>query len=218
MLVIGLLLVLIALAALGIVIYDGAEKVQVEAFGATGDTTVMGVFVTGVGITLLFFLGTWLLKSGNARSRKQRADRKAQRIRHRESVAKLEQERNELRAENERLAKAAGRPPVTSTGQGPATGPGSATGPASDAPRGAAPPPSAGAPPAAAAPPSAAAPRGTAPPPAANRPAPGGTPPAPPRQQVDLTPSGRHAGSRGTQTPPRYAGDDQVSRDHQHRI
>ena len=201
MLVLGLLLVLIALAALGIVIYDGAENVSVEAFGTTGDTTVMGVFFTGVGTTLLFFIGLWLLKSGNARSRKQRADRKAQRIRHRESVAKLEQERNELRAENERLAKAAGSPPVTSTGQGAASAPRSG-----DAPRQSGPPPAAGAPPAA------------APPPAANRPAPGSTPPAAPRQQVDLTPTGRHADAGGTQAPPRYAGDDQASRDHQHRI
>jgi uncharacterized membrane protein len=201
MLVLGLLLVLIALAALGIAIYDGAEEVSVEAFGLDGTTTVMGVFFTGVATTLLFFLGMWLLKSGNARSRKQRADRKAQRIRHRESVAKLEQERNELRAENERLAKAAGRPPVTSTGQGAATAP-----PAGDASRASGPPP-------------AAAPtRGAAPPSSANRPAPGGTPPAAPRQQVDLTPTGRHAEARGTQAPPRYARDDQVSRDHQHRI
>jgi cell division protein FtsB len=186
MLVIGLLLVLIALAALGIAIYDGAEKIQVEAFGATADTTVMGVFVTGVGITLLFFLGMWLLKSGNARSRKQRADRKAQRIRHRESVAKLEQERNELRAENERLAKAAGRPPVTATAPRAAEG----------------------------------APADTRPPPSANRPAPGGTPPvAPPRDSVDLTPSGRHADAARTQAPPaRSTSRDQVSRDHQHRV
>src|SRR5688500_2336018 len=138
MLVIGLLLILIALAALGIVVYDGAENVSVEAFGATGDTTVMGVFFTGVATTLLFFLGMWLLKSGNARSRKQRADRKAQRIRHRESVAKLEQERNELRAENERLAKAAGRPPVTSSGPGAPTAP-----PTGDASRASGPPPAA---------------------------------------------------------------------------
>ena len=147
MLVIALLLILIALAALGIVIYDGAEKVSVEAFGNTGDTTVMGVFFAGVGTTLLFFIGLWLLKSASARSRKQRADRKAQRIRHRESVAKLEQERNELRAENERLAKAAGRPPVTSSGQGAATAP-----PAGDASRASGPPPAA-APSRAAAPP-----------------------------------------------------------------
>jgi uncharacterized membrane protein len=201
MLVLGLLLVIIALAALGIVIYDGAENVSVEAFGTTGDTTVMGVFFAGVGTTLLFFVGLWLLKSATARSRKQRADRKAQRIRHRESVAKLEQERNELRAENERLAKAAGRPPVTSAGQGASTAP-----PAAAAARPAGPPPAAAPPP------------GAAPPPAANRPAPEGTPPAAPRQQVDLTPTGRHADAGRTQAPPRYAGDDQVSRDHQHRI
>ncbi len=185
MLVIALLLILIALAALGIVVYDGAEKVSVEAFGNTGDTTVMGVFFAGVGTTLLFFIGLLLLKSASARSRKQRADRKAQRIRHRESVAKLEQERNELRAENERLAKAAGRPPVTSTGQGSGAAP-----PAGDAARASGPPPAQ------------APPRGSAPPPNANRPAPGGTPPAAPRQQVNLTPTGRHAEPRGTQAPP----------------
>ena len=201
MLVLGLLLIVIALAALGIVIYDGAENVSVEAFGMDRDTTVMGVFLTGVGITLLFFIGLWLLKSGNARSRKQRAERKAQRIRHRESVAKLEQERNELRAENERLAKAAGRPPVPASGQGTGT-----ARPTADAQRASGPPPAA------------APPRGAAPPPSANRPAPGGTPPAAPRQQVDLTPTGRHADAGRTQAPPRYAGDDQVSRDHQHRI
>jgi cell division protein FtsB len=212
MLVLGLLLVLIALAALGIVVYDGAEKVTVEAFGMDGETTVMGVFLTGVGTTLLFFIGLWLLKSGNARSRKQRADRKAQRIRHRESVAKLEQERNELRAENERLAKAAGRPPVTASG-----GQGTATAPPADAPRSSGPPPAAGAPPRGAAPPPAGAPRGAAPPPAANRPAPGGTPPAAPRQQVDLTPTGRHADAGRTQAPPRYSGEGQVYGDHQHR-
>ena len=214
-----MLIILIALALVGIAIYDGAEKVSVEAFGNTGDTTVMGVFLTGVGTTLLFFLGMWLLKSATARSRKQRADRKAQRIRHRESVAKLEQERNELRAENERLSKAADRPPAPATGQGTAP-----TRPVGDAPPAAGRPPAGGAPPAAArpsaggAPPAAAPPPGAATPPPANRPAPGGTPPAAPRQQVDLTPTGRHADSRGTQAPPRSVGDDQVSRDHQHRI
>ena len=194
MLVIGLLLILIAVALIVGAVYDGAEPATMEAFGSSLDTTVAGVFFTGVGTTLLFFLGMWLLKSATARSRKQRADRKAQRIRHRESVAKLEQERNELRAENERLAKAAGRPPAAATA--PAT---------AAAPAAAGAPPSAGAPPAA------------GPPPAATRPAPGGTPPAAPRDSVDITPSGRHAdvGSQASQGP---TSADQVSRDHQHRI
>jgi hypothetical protein len=115
MLVIGLLLVLIALALIVGAVYDGAEPATMEAFGAELDTTVAGVFFTGVGTTLLLFLGLWMLKAATARSRKQRADRKAQRVRHRESVAKLEQERNELRAENERLAKAATRPSAGAT-------------------------------------------------------------------------------------------------------
>lgn len=128
MLVIGLLLVLIAAAIIVGAVYDGAEPVNMEAFGAHQSTTVAGVFFIGVGTTLLFFLGMWLLKSATARSRKQRADRKAQRIRHRESVAKLEQERNELRAENERLAKAASRPPATATAPRAADAPPTDTG------------------------------------------------------------------------------------------
>jgi hypothetical protein len=110
MLVIGLLLVLIAIALIVGAVYDGAEPATMEAFGSELDTTVAGVFFTGVGTTLLLVLGLWMLKAATARSRKQRADRKAQRMRHRESVARLEQERNELRAENERLAKAASGP------------------------------------------------------------------------------------------------------------
>jgi uncharacterized membrane protein YciS (DUF1049 family) len=180
MLVIGLLLVLIAVALIVGAVYDGAEPVNMEAFGAHQSTTVAGVFFIGVGTTLLFFLGMWLLKSATARSRKQRADRKAQRIRHRESVAKLEQERNELRAENERLAKAAGRPPATATARDAAATPAA--------------PAATGAPPA-------------GPPPAASRPAPGGPPPAAPRDNVDLTPMGKHADAG-----------EQVSRDHGRRV
>ena len=193
MLVIGLLLVLIACALIVGAVYDGAEPVNMEAFGAHQSTTVAGVFFIGVGTTLLFFLGMWLLKSATARSRKQRSDRKAQRIRHRESVAKLEQERNELRAENERLAKAAGRPPATATAPRAADAQRADTRPA---------------------------PGGTRPAPADTRPAPGGPPPvAPPRDSVDLTPSGRHADAAGSQAPPaRSASGDQVSRDHQHRV
>jgi cell division protein FtsB len=184
MLVIGLLLVLIACALIVGAVYDGAEPVNMEAFGQHQSTTVAGVFFIGVGTTLLFFLGMWLLKSATARSRKQRADRKAQRVRHRESVAKLEQERNELRAENERLAKAAGRPPATATAPR-----------AADAQR-----------------------TDTRQAPADTRPPPGGPPPvAPPRDSVDLTPSGRHADAARSQAPARSASGDQVSRDHQHR-
>ena len=110
MLVIGLLVVLVAVALIVGAVYDGAEPVTMEAFGSELDTTVAGVFFTGVGTTLLLFLGLWLLKSATARSRKQRSERKQQRIRQRESVATLERERNELRAENERLVKKAARP------------------------------------------------------------------------------------------------------------
>ena len=118
MLVIGLLLVLIAVALIVGAVYDGAEPATMEAFGAELDTTIAGVFFTGVGTTVLLVLGLWLLKSATSRSRKQRTERKQQRIRQRESVKSLERERNELRAENERLAKqaaAAGGPSAASS-------------------------------------------------------------------------------------------------------
>ena len=110
MLVIGLLLVLIAVALIVGAVYDGAEPATMEAFGAELDTTIAGVFFTGVGTTVLLVLGLYLLKSATSRSRKQRTERKQQRIRQRESVKSLERERNELRAENERLAKQAAGP------------------------------------------------------------------------------------------------------------
>ena len=112
MLVLGLLLVLLAIALIVGAIYDGAEPATMEAFGAELDTTVAGVFFTGVGTTLLLFIGLAILKSATTRSRRVRAERKAQRARQRESFARLEQERNELRAENERLAKQAAAAPA----------------------------------------------------------------------------------------------------------
>ena len=105
MLVMGLLLVLVAIALTVGAVYDGAEPATVELLGTELDTTVAGVFFTGAGTTLLLFLGLALMKSATARSRKRRAERKEVKTRHRDSVSRLEQERNDLRAENERLAR-----------------------------------------------------------------------------------------------------------------
>jgi hypothetical protein len=108
MLVLGLLLIL-GSAALGIgLVYDGSEAAKVEILGTTVDTTMAGVFFSGAATMLAFLVGVWLLQSKMGRSRRKRVERKEARRRQRESVAKLEQERIQLAAENERLAEKLG--------------------------------------------------------------------------------------------------------------
>jgi uncharacterized protein YlxW (UPF0749 family) len=108
MLVLGLLLIL-GSAALGAgLVYDGSEAAKVEILGTTVDTTMAGVFFSGAATMLVFLVGVWLLQSKMGRSRRKRIERKEARRRQRESVAKLEQERVQLAAENERLAEKLG--------------------------------------------------------------------------------------------------------------
>jgi ABC-type nickel/cobalt efflux system permease component RcnA len=105
MLILGLLLVLVAAAAAVGAVYDGGDPATVELLGRSSDTTVAGVFFAGAATMLVFLLGVWLITSGLSRSRRKRLERKETKKRHKNSVSQLEQERNELRAENERLAK-----------------------------------------------------------------------------------------------------------------
>jgi ABC-type nickel/cobalt efflux system permease component RcnA len=108
MLVLGLLLIL-GSAALGAgLVYDGSEAAKVEILGTTVDTTMAGVFFSGAATMLVFLVGVWMLQSKMGRSRRKRVERKEARRRQRESVAKLEQERIQLAAENERLAEKLG--------------------------------------------------------------------------------------------------------------
>jgi cell division protein FtsB len=111
MLVLGLLLIL-GSAALGVgLLYDGSEAAKVEILGTTVDTTMAGVFFSGAATMLVFLVGVWMLQSSMGRSRRKRAQRKEARLKQRESVAKLEQERVQLAAENERLAQKLGTRP-----------------------------------------------------------------------------------------------------------
>jgi uncharacterized protein YlxW (UPF0749 family) len=108
MLVLGLLLIL-GSAALGVgLLYDGSEAAKFEILGTTVDTTMAGVFFSGAATMLVFLVGVWMLQSSMGRSRRKRAARKEARLKQRESVAKLEQERVQLAAENERLAQKLG--------------------------------------------------------------------------------------------------------------
>ena len=103
MAIIGLLFILGAGAVTAGAIYDGGEAATIEVFGLSADTTVGGVFVIGLATMLVFFLGVWMLFSSMGRSRRKRMERKQARSRQRESVTQIEEERAQLRAENERL-------------------------------------------------------------------------------------------------------------------
>jgi hypothetical protein len=104
MLVLGLVLILAA-AALGVgVVFDGSEAASVELFGATVDTTIAGVFFAGAAAMLVFMVGVLLLTTSMGRSRRKRVQRKETKRAQRDSVKQLEEERTQLRAENERLA------------------------------------------------------------------------------------------------------------------
>ena len=103
MLALGLLFIIVAAGVTAGAIYDGGEDAQFEIFGQTIGTTVSGVFVAGIATMLLFFVGVYLLMKALARSRRKRIERKETKTRQRESVSKIEEERAQLRAENEAL-------------------------------------------------------------------------------------------------------------------
>jgi ABC-type nickel/cobalt efflux system permease component RcnA len=121
MLALGLLFMIVAAAVTAGAIYDGGEDAEFEVFGQTIGTTVSGVFVAGIATMLLFFLGVYLLMKSLARSRRKRHERKETKTRQRESVSKIEEERAQLRAENEALQEKLARDrrpdPATTTGE-----------------------------------------------------------------------------------------------------
>jgi ABC-type nickel/cobalt efflux system permease component RcnA len=122
MLIIGLVLILAAaLVGFGAV-YDGGEAATVEVFGVSVDTTVGGVFLAGAATMLVLLLGLWLLTSSMGRARRKRAERKEIKRRHRDSVARLEEERTQLRAENERLNERLGTTGGTAADSDPVSG------------------------------------------------------------------------------------------------
>jgi hypothetical protein len=103
MLALGLLFILGAVAVTAGAIYDGGESASFELFGQTIGTTISGVFMAGFATMLVFILGIWMLMSSMSRGRRKRLERKETKARQRESVSRIEQERAELRAENEQL-------------------------------------------------------------------------------------------------------------------
>ena len=105
MLVLGLLLILGAGVVTAGALLDAGETASVEILGQTLTTTAAGVFVIGALTMLVFLLGVWALMASMSRGRRKRVERKQARNRHRDSVKSLEEERESLRLENERLAE-----------------------------------------------------------------------------------------------------------------
>jgi len=105
MLVLGLLLILGAGVVTAGALLDAGETATVEVLGQTLSTTAAGVFVIGALTMLMFLVGVWALMASMSRGRRKRAERKQARNRHRDSVKSLEEERESLRLENERLAE-----------------------------------------------------------------------------------------------------------------
>ncbi len=105
MLVLGLLLIIAALAVGFGAVYDGSEGATVEILGQTLNTTVAGVFVAGAVSMLVLLLGILAVMSSMGRARRKRSERKEAKNRQKASVQQLEDERAALRAENERLAE-----------------------------------------------------------------------------------------------------------------
>jgi uncharacterized membrane protein len=103
MLLLGLVLMIVAAAVTAGAIYDGGEHATFEVFGQTVGTTVAGIFMIGLATMLVFFIGVWMTFSSAGRARRRRVARKEARNRQHESVSQMEQERAQLRAENERL-------------------------------------------------------------------------------------------------------------------
>ena len=105
MLVLGLLLIAGAAVVTVGAFFDAGETATVEILGQTLSTTAAGVFVIGAMTMLVFLLGVWCLMAGASRGRRKRLERKQARAQHRDSVRSLEEERESLRLENERLAE-----------------------------------------------------------------------------------------------------------------
>ena len=105
MLIIGLLLVLAALAACGAVIYDGAETTRVEFFGHTATMSVAAIFFIGVATMIVLFLGLWMMAGSVRRARRRRLARREARLEHRDSVRSLEDEKAQLAEQNAQLER-----------------------------------------------------------------------------------------------------------------
>ena len=104
MLALGLLFIVVATLVTAGAIYDGGESATFSLLGQTIHTSVAGIFLTGVATMIVFFLGLWMVMKAMGRTRRKRHERKAASREQQQTVSAAEQEREQLKAENERLA------------------------------------------------------------------------------------------------------------------
>ena len=103
MAIIGLLLLLLALALIIGLVVDNNVQVIFDVFGTTiDDLTVAGLFVAGVLTGLIGVLGLWMMKVGAARSRRRRLEARERRERERDSIEQLAAEKAQLEAQLQR--------------------------------------------------------------------------------------------------------------------
>ena len=105
LMLLALLIILLAAAVMAGVAYYGGDPATVEVLDVSRDTTVAGVFFAGVGTMLLLTLGVRMMSAAMGRAARRRAERREMNDRHHDSVARLEEERTALRAENVRLSE-----------------------------------------------------------------------------------------------------------------
>lgn len=104
MAIIGLLLLLLALALIIGIVIDNNVQVVFDVFGTTIDElTIAGLFVAGVLTGLIGVLGLWMMKVGAARSRRRRQAVREERERERTSIEQLAFEREQLAEEKAQL-------------------------------------------------------------------------------------------------------------------
>lgn len=115
MIVLGLLLIVAALALGAAVIGDGTETQSLDIFGVNISTSAAGLFGAGAATMLALVLGVWLVQSALNRKRRRRQERKVVERERKESVSRLEAEKAELaeRLERERAEREARTAPVS---------------------------------------------------------------------------------------------------------
>jgi len=121
LIIIGILLLVIALAALGFVAYGSADAgaVTIDAFGLTVETSVLVLFLSGVAALLLAVLGLLALRAGARRSAKRRSE--IGRLRRVEVEAKERQEVEAKRQSEEAEHQAAAASTAATAGTPAAT-------------------------------------------------------------------------------------------------
>jgi len=111
MIVIAVLLMAAAAALTVGVLLASTEPTQLDVYVASVDSTVSGVFLTGLATGAAFLLGLVLFRAALKRGRRRRHERRALMAEHQRTVASLEEEKQEKERLRERLSPTAPEAP-----------------------------------------------------------------------------------------------------------